>query len=374
MTTPGLILAGLSTDSGQLDIIDEFRRLNPSRRIARFSAGALVPGVHLLDPVMCGVRETVALYAASSRSAEMAVIVGPRGLFDAPQIPGYLSARPATMSDTAPASPAHLAALLGLPVVLVIDVSGMSQTIGAVIKGVTMMDPEVRVQGVFLMGYTTETHRDLCRMAVEAQGVAVIENVADVLELAEHPTGDGVARGECVNKHPGELVVAVTTGALPEWADVLGARGAQVVKFDPLTEPIPACDGVIIDGPVAPRLRDYVAGDRPLYVQGPAAWQVVEELGVQAMPGDYEPGVYREAVAITESAVLSAGHRVVGIATARELLVDSPGWEPIWAWRTEDGRITREGMRRGNITATALCIHPAAGTVAVERFLAACAT
>ena len=376
MTTPGLVLTGLSSGSGQLDILDDLcSHLDISHTIACFSAGMVVPGFRLLDPVMCGVETTVDLYTEASQGADVAVIIGPGGLFDAPQLPGDHT----SMSDTAPASPAHLAVLLGLPVVLVVDVTGMFQTVGAVIKGVTMMDPEVRIQGVILTGYATATHREMCRVAVEAQGVWVVDSMDEIVQLAEHPTaGDNVAGtgGDKpgVDKCPGDPVVALNTGASPEWQDVLGALGACVVDFDPLTEDIPACDGLIIDGATAPDLERYVASTRPLYVQGPAAWQVAHQLGVDADAGANEPGLYREAVSLTGSVMFPAGQRVVGVDTAGAILTEAAGWDPVWAWRSNDGQVVREGFHRGNIAATALRIHPAAviRTAAIAGFLAAC--
>ena len=57
MTTPGLVLTGLSSGSGQLDILDDLcSHLDISHTIACFSAGMVVPGFRLLDPVMCGVE------------------------------------------------------------------------------------------------------------------------------------------------------------------------------------------------------------------------------------------------------------------------------------------------------------------------------
>lgn len=359
----GLVLAGLTARSGQVGIAAE---LINARGGARFSVGSPQQGCWLLDPVMCGPERIRDLYAQGSRDAGLAVITGTGGLFDARTVPGGF------VEGTAPGSPAYLAILLGLPVVLVIDLSGMSQTVGAVIKGITSMDTSVRIAGVVLLGWSGETHRETCRSAVEAQGIPVLDDLDSIAALAEHPAQGGErGAGASVKKHPGNPVIAVTTGTQPEWAYLLRTAGAQVVDFDPRTDEIPDCDGLIITGGIAPDLRTHVSSGIPLYVEGLAAGQLAKQLKLDLSTGDYDGDIYREAVALGESLMFEEGQRVVGIDSAKAVLVDSPGWAPMWGWRTHTG-LVREGFQRGNVSATCLRTHPAAVARAVERFVAAC--
>ena len=65
---------------------------------------------------------------------------------------------------------ADLAARLGLPVVLVLDVSGQSQTAAAVARGVRyVLRPDVRIAGVILNRVASERHRGLAADAIDGR-------------------------------------------------------------------------------------------------------------------------------------------------------------------------------------------------------------
>ena len=74
-------------------------------------------------------------------------------------------------------SAADLARLYGLPVLLVLDVSGQSQTAAAVAKGFASYDPDVRIAGVVLNRLGSERHRKLAGDAVEAIGMPVVGGI-----------------------------------------------------------------------------------------------------------------------------------------------------------------------------------------------------
>ncbi|RUX14955.1 cobyrinate a,c-diamide synthase, partial [Mesorhizobium sp. M2A.F.Ca.ET.042.01.1.1] len=71
-------------------------------------------------------------------------------------------------------SAADLARLYGLPVLLVLDVSGQSTTAAAVAKGFATYDPDVRMAGVVLNRLGSERHRRLSGDAIEAIGLPVV--------------------------------------------------------------------------------------------------------------------------------------------------------------------------------------------------------
>ncbi|TIX19793.1 MAG: cobyrinic acid a,c-diamide synthase, partial [Mesorhizobium sp.] len=71
-------------------------------------------------------------------------------------------------------SAADLARLYGLPVLLVLDVSGQSTTAAAVAKGFATYDPDVRMAGIVLNRLGSERHRKLCSEAIEAIGLPVV--------------------------------------------------------------------------------------------------------------------------------------------------------------------------------------------------------
>ena len=78
----------------------------------------------------------------AATGADIAVIEGVMGLFD-----GRISDDSA---GTAQGSTAHVAALLGAPVILVVDARGQSHSVAALLHGFSTFDPRVRIAGVIL--------------------------------------------------------------------------------------------------------------------------------------------------------------------------------------------------------------------------------
>jgi cobyrinic acid a,c-diamide synthase len=104
-----------------------------------------------------------ALADEAAKDADLLVIEGAMGLFDG--IPGEHRRTGAT---------ADLAARLHLPVLLVLDVSGQSQSAAAVVRGFQSHDPEVRLAGVVLNRVGSERHRGLIAEAITALGVPIL--------------------------------------------------------------------------------------------------------------------------------------------------------------------------------------------------------
>lgn len=96
------------------------------------------PGVNLdswaMTPDLLG-----AILVAQGRDADVLLIEASMGLFDGV---GEAALRRGAAAD--------IAARFGLPVVLVLDVSGQSQSAAAVAVGFAGFDPAVRVAGVFI--------------------------------------------------------------------------------------------------------------------------------------------------------------------------------------------------------------------------------
>jgi cobyrinic acid a,c-diamide synthase len=108
---------------------------------------------HLLD----------ALIADAAREADLLLIEGAMGLFDGvPGEPGRSGAA------------ADLAARWGVPVLLVLDVAGQSQSAAAVAAGFASYDPAVRLAGVILNRVGSERHRVLVTEAIARRGVPVL--------------------------------------------------------------------------------------------------------------------------------------------------------------------------------------------------------
>ncbi len=94
-------------------------------------------------------------FDAGMYNAEIALIEGVMGLFD-----GRKQTR-----DTA--STAEIARLLKAPVVLVIDVSHMGQSVAAVVSGFRHLDPLVHLAGVILNKVASADHEATLRFAIE---------------------------------------------------------------------------------------------------------------------------------------------------------------------------------------------------------------
>lgn len=112
------------------------------------------------------------LLSESADETDIIVIESAMGLFDGI---GGEAGRSGSAAD--------LARLYGIPVLLVLDVSGQSQTAAAVAKGFAAYDPQVKMAGVVLNKLGSERHRKLAGEAIEAIGLPVLGSVLRNTEL-----------------------------------------------------------------------------------------------------------------------------------------------------------------------------------------------
>src|SRR5215471_3797048 len=121
-----------------------------------------------------------AVTARAAANAELLVIEGVMGLFDG------VAGAPGRCGTTA-----DLARRFGLPVLLVLDVHGQSQSAAAVVRGFAAHDPAVRIAGVILNRVGSERHRALVSQAVAALNIPVLGAVPpdDLLTLPERHLG-----------------------------------------------------------------------------------------------------------------------------------------------------------------------------------------
>ncbi len=144
--------------------------------VAGFKVGPdyIDPGYHALatgrpgrnlDPHLCSPALLAPLLlhgAATPEPADLAVIEGVMGLFDG------------QLGGDGFASTAHVANLVGAPVILVLDISHMSRTAAAIVHGLNTFDPSVRLSGVILNKAGTSRHADEIVTAMEATGLEVL--------------------------------------------------------------------------------------------------------------------------------------------------------------------------------------------------------
>ncbi|HZA11350.1 cobyrinate a,c-diamide synthase [Mycobacterium sp.] len=302
VTTPAVVIAAPASGSGKTTVatglIGALRRAG--HPVAPFKVGPdfIDPGYHTLaadrpgrnlDPVLVGEHLIGPLYRRGCVGADIAVVEGVMGLFD-----GRIDDAPAAPAP-APASTAHVAALLGAPVILVVDARGQSQSIAALLHGFSTFDPAIRIAGVVLNRVGSARHERVLRQACEQAGVAVLGAVPRVDELSvpsrhlglitavEHgrlarlavdamtalvarhldlPAVIAAARSRVVAEPwdpigavggPAARGVTVAMAAgkafsfgYAEHPELLRAAGADVAEFDPLTEPLPDAAAALV--------------------------------------------------------------------------------------------------------------------------------
>jgi len=303
VSVPAVVIAAPASGSGKTTVatglIGALRQAGHT--VAPFKVGPdfIDPGYHSLaagragrnlDPVLVGEDLISPLYAHGAGGADIAVIEGVMGLFD-----GRIGA-----AATAPASgsTAHVAGLLGAPVVLVVDARGQSHSIAALLHGFSTFDTATRVAGVVLNRVGSARHEQVLRQACDQAGVPVLGAIPRAAELelptrylglvtaveygrraglaveamtalvarhvdltaivaaagsrAADPAWDPAAAvGETPGAHP---TVAMAAGkafsfGYAEHGELLQAAGAELVEFDPLIDPLPdGTDAVLLPG------------------------------------------------------------------------------------------------------------------------------
>jgi cobyrinic acid a,c-diamide synthase len=109
-------------------------------------------------------RETIDALAARGGEADLVLAEGSMGLFDGV----------ATSGQSGTGASADLAAMLGWPVLLVLDPAGQAQTAAAVAAGLRDFRPGVRIAGVVLNRVASPRHENLIRRAMDDAGIAVL--------------------------------------------------------------------------------------------------------------------------------------------------------------------------------------------------------
>ncbi|MBI3582967.1 MAG: cobyrinate a,c-diamide synthase [Nitrospinae bacterium] len=89
------------------------------------------------------------------------IIEGVMGLFD-----GKEDSRDCS-PNSPPGSTAHIAKVLGLPVILIVDAKAMAQSAGAIVYGFERFDPDVKIAGVIFNRVGSERHFEMLKVAVE---------------------------------------------------------------------------------------------------------------------------------------------------------------------------------------------------------------
>ncbi|BBY21508.1 hydrogenobyrinate a,c-diamide synthase [Mycobacterium stomatepiae] len=353
VNAPAVVVAAPASGSGKTTIatglIGALRQAGHT--VAPFKVGPdfIDPGYHglaagrpgrNLDPVMVGEALVGPLYAHGAAGADIAVIEGVMGLFD-----GRIGPE---ASSPPPGSTAHVAALVGAPVILVVDARGQSHSIAALLHGFSTFDTATRIAGVILNRVGSARHEQVLRQACEHTGVPVLGAIPRAAEL-ELPTRYlglvtaveygrrarlaveamtalvarhvdlaavlAVARSgvnvapwdpmEAVGETAGRATVAMAAGkafsfGYAEHAELLRAAGAEVVEFDPLADVLPdRTDAVLLPGGfpeqftadlsandvVRQQIHDLAAGRAPVHAECAGLIYLASELDGYPMCG-----------------------------------------------------------------------------------------
>jgi cobyrinic acid a,c-diamide synthase len=120
-----------------------------------------------LDPVLTSIDYVQDCFNRHSQSVEFSLIEGVMGLFDGVQPAPLLMESSPLFSLGDFASTAHIARLLQLPAILVLDCSRLSSSIAAIAQGYRTLDPRVNIAGVILNRVGSDRHLELLQDALE---------------------------------------------------------------------------------------------------------------------------------------------------------------------------------------------------------------
>ncbi len=212
MTPRGLLIAAPRSGGGKttvtLALLAGLRRRGLAVRAAKSGPDYIDPAFHQAacgQPSLCLDSWAMppalldATTAEAADGAELLLVESAMGLFDG--VDGPPGRR---------GSAADLAARFGLPVLLVLDVSGQSQTVAAVARGFAVHDPAVRLAGVVLNRVASPRHHAGAASALREAGIPLLGSIGrdPALALPERHLG---------------LVQAREHGALPDFLAALAA-------------------------------------------------------------------------------------------------------------------------------------------------------
>ena len=125
-----------------------------------------------LDTWLLEQAAVVELFHRAMKNKDIAVVEGVMGLFD-----GF-------RGESEEGSTAHVAKLLRLPVVLVVDASAAARSVGAMVLGFKSFDPGLSLAGVILNGIAGERHLEFVKPSLEKAGVPLLGYIPRRPDLA----------------------------------------------------------------------------------------------------------------------------------------------------------------------------------------------
>ncbi len=224
-----------------------------------------------LDPFMMGEDGVRRSFYSALAGADVAVVEGVMGLYDG-------------MDATEIGSSAQVAKILDLPVLLVINVHGMSRSAAALEKGFAEYDRGLRLAGTVLNRVGSPRHLDMLKSCLERPVFAALPREREMEMKSRHlglvmgfeKEHDVLALAALLEKHAAiDEMLSLRAPALPAQAEMgnmeksvrigiaqdeafcfyyydnlreLERRGADLVFFSPLDDDLPDVDGLYIGG------------------------------------------------------------------------------------------------------------------------------
>ncbi|MBF6182516.1 cobyrinate a,c-diamide synthase [Nocardia otitidiscaviarum] len=341
VSTPAVVIAAPASGSGKTTVatglIGALRRAG--HRVAPFKVGPdyIDPGYHglaagrpgrNLDPVLVGAERIAPLYRHGSRDCDIAVVEGVMGLFDG-RIDEHHTA------PVAEGSTAQIAAMLGAPVVLVVDARGHSQSLAALLHGFATFDSGIRLGGVILNRVGSERHEQVLRAACARVGLPVLGALPRMAELAvpsrhlglipavEHGVAAEsavAAMTDLIAAHidlPAVVSLAASRVTGPAWDPAAelrtamaahGIRSADAAAADQTHEP---------GAPTSTAPAEAVVGVGAAVGEGhePVGASVMRDVGVGARRRDGSGATGPAAAAVPGAAAVPRADRVAAVTT-----------------------------------------------------------
>ncbi|MCW2606133.1 MAG: cobB 2 [Frankiales bacterium] len=239
VTPPRVVIAAPSSGAGKTTIATGLMAALAARglRVSPHKVGPdyIDPGYHALatgrpgrnlDPVLVGEDLVAPLFLHGAAGADVAVVEGVMGLYDG-------------RGASTHGSTAHVAALLGAPVVLVVDASSQSRSVAALVHGFATYGEGVALAGVVLNRVGSDRHEALLREALpDVRVLGVLRRDADVETPSRH-----LGLVPAAERSPEAVATVARLGALVERScdvDALleVARSARDLDVAPWSPPV----------------------------------------------------------------------------------------------------------------------------------------
>ena len=154
-------LALLAALRQQQDTVQSFK-VGPDYIDPMFHRYVTERSCYNLDPVLTSEAYIRECYDRHTQTAAYALVEGVMGLFDG------------ASGEDDWASTAHIARLLDLPVLLVLDCSSLSRSVAAIAHGFRTFDPRLKLAGVVLNRVGGDRHLDLLKTALASIAVPIL--------------------------------------------------------------------------------------------------------------------------------------------------------------------------------------------------------